>query len=47
MHAPAHLQGSVMLLTGFPVTGILGLMVPYVPAPIMEALGLAVLVSLP
>jgi hypothetical protein len=38
-------QGVVMLMTGFPLTGALGLMMPYVPAPVMEALAFALLVS--
>jgi hypothetical protein len=34
-----------MLMTGFPLTGALGLMMPYVPVPVMEALAFALLVS--
>jgi hypothetical protein len=34
-----------MLLTGFPLTGALGLMMPYLPAPVMEVLAFALLVS--
>jgi hypothetical protein len=38
-------QGVVMLMAGFPLTGALGLMMPYVPAPVMEALAFILLVS--
>jgi hypothetical protein len=33
-----------MLMTGFPLTGALGLMMPYLPAPVMEALAFVLLV---